>query len=199
MVTMAEFRLPKPEDLHELRRKVGLTQSELAKRVGVSQSVIARIERGQVSPSMSTLRKILDVIEDERQEHLRIHDLVQWKRRTSKLPSLIFVEPSDKVRRAVLLMKRHGISQIPVISNKFPVGSVHERTIIRQLMSFGSKAVFSKSVQEIMETPFPTIDVNDNIETAFNQIAEGVDAILVLDDSTPIGVITKIDLIMFMK
>jgi transcriptional regulator with XRE-family HTH domain len=45
--------------LLQARKAAGLTQRELARRAGTSQSVIARIERGQASPSLDTLRRLL--------------------------------------------------------------------------------------------------------------------------------------------
>ena len=88
---------------------------------------------------------------------------------------------------------------MPVLRETISIGSIHERTIIKNLVAIGSKAVFSKSVHEIMDAPFPTLEVEESIDTAFKWIAEGIDAILVLDGGKPIGVITKIDLIAFMK
>lgn len=40
------------------REHAGLTQGELARRAGTSQSAIARLERGQVSPSLGTIRRL---------------------------------------------------------------------------------------------------------------------------------------------
>jgi len=45
--------------LSRARATAGLTQRELAKRARTSQSVIARIERGQASPSLDTLARLL--------------------------------------------------------------------------------------------------------------------------------------------
>ncbi len=196
---MSEFRIPYPHELQELRRKVGLTQSQLAERVGISQSLIARIERGKVNPSVDTLKKILNIIEKEQKIHTSIRDLLNWKRRSSKLQNLVFVSPDDRVRKAVLLMRRHDISQLPVLRETISIGSIHERTIIKNLVAMGSKAVFSKSVHEIMDAPFPTLEIDESIDTAFKWISEGIDAILVLNEGQPIGIITKIDLIAFMK
>lgn len=196
---MSEYKIPSSEDLQELRRKAGLTQAELASRVGISQSLIARIERGQVNPSLATLRRILSIIEKEREIHYRIRDLIHWKRRTSKLPLLVWVSPEDKVRRAVHLMKRHDISQLPVIKDGRAIGSVYESTVIRQLMVSDPNTVFTQSVKEIMEPPFPSIDVDEGIDSVFKLIAEGVDAVLVISNGKPVGIITKIDVISFEK
>ena len=42
------------------RRASGLTQRDLARRARTSQSVIARIERGAVSPSWKTLERLVN-------------------------------------------------------------------------------------------------------------------------------------------
>jgi transcriptional regulator with XRE-family HTH domain len=40
------------------RRRAGVSQSELAARTGMSQPSIARLEKGQVSPTVITLDRI---------------------------------------------------------------------------------------------------------------------------------------------
>jgi transcriptional regulator with XRE-family HTH domain len=44
------------------RRRHGLSQSQLAARARTSQAAISRIERGVVSPSVSTLANLLDLL-----------------------------------------------------------------------------------------------------------------------------------------
>src|SRR6188768_323849 len=48
--------------LHAVRTSKGLSQRELAKRVGVTNSTISLIEQNKVSPSISSLKKVLDGI-----------------------------------------------------------------------------------------------------------------------------------------
>lgn len=48
--------------LQEVRHKKGLSQRELAKRVGVTNSTISLIEQNKVSPSISSLKKVLEGI-----------------------------------------------------------------------------------------------------------------------------------------
>ena len=51
--------------LAEVRRRHGLTQAQLAARARTSQAAISRIERGLVSPSVSTLAELLDLMGEE--------------------------------------------------------------------------------------------------------------------------------------
>lgn len=45
--------------VREARTRAGLSQRELANRAGTAQSVVARVERGQTSPTLETLRRLL--------------------------------------------------------------------------------------------------------------------------------------------
>ncbi|MDQ3938720.1 MAG: helix-turn-helix domain-containing protein [Chloroflexota bacterium] len=47
--------------LRHARRAAGLTQRALATSAGVPQSTVARIERGQLSPRVDTLERLLAV------------------------------------------------------------------------------------------------------------------------------------------
>lgn len=44
----------------QLRKKVGMSQTELAKRLGTTQSNVARIETGQQNFTTATLQKIAE-------------------------------------------------------------------------------------------------------------------------------------------
>lgn len=48
--------------LQMVRKAKGMSQRELAKRVGVTNSTISLIEQNKVSPSVSSLKKVLDGI-----------------------------------------------------------------------------------------------------------------------------------------
>ena len=51
--------------IKNLRSKKGFTQSELSEKSGVSLRTIQRIERDEVSPSMYTLKKISEVLNED--------------------------------------------------------------------------------------------------------------------------------------
>lgn len=48
--------------LQAIRKMLGLSQRELAKRAGVTNATISLIEKNRVSPSISSLKKVLDGI-----------------------------------------------------------------------------------------------------------------------------------------
>lgn len=50
------------ENIKLARQKLGLTQSDVAKKADVSVNYYARIERGEVNPSVDTLKAIFTVL-----------------------------------------------------------------------------------------------------------------------------------------
>jgi transcriptional regulator with XRE-family HTH domain len=50
------------ENLRRLRTLNALTQEQLAERAGLHRSAVARAERDQVEPHMTTLRKLADAL-----------------------------------------------------------------------------------------------------------------------------------------
>lgn len=60
--------------LRQLRKQSLMTQEELAKRSGVAVSTIIRIERNQVEPHGSTIRKLADALAVEPQGLVRKAD-----------------------------------------------------------------------------------------------------------------------------
>jgi transcriptional regulator with XRE-family HTH domain len=53
------------ELLRDARRRHGVTQQQLAARARTSQAAISRIERDLVSPTVSTLARLLDLLGEE--------------------------------------------------------------------------------------------------------------------------------------
>jgi transcriptional regulator with XRE-family HTH domain len=60
--------------LRQLRKQSLMTQEQLAERSGVAVSTIIRIERNQVEPHGSTIRKLAEALEVEPQELVRRAD-----------------------------------------------------------------------------------------------------------------------------
>jgi transcriptional regulator with XRE-family HTH domain len=57
--------------IRDLRSRHGLSQSRLARRARTTQAVVSRIERGEASPTLDTLRRLLGAMGWELDVELR--------------------------------------------------------------------------------------------------------------------------------
>ncbi len=57
--------------MRDLRKRHGLSQSRLARRAHTTQAVVSRIERGEASPTLDTLRRLLAALGWELDVELR--------------------------------------------------------------------------------------------------------------------------------
>ena len=166
--------------LKNMRKQAGLTQEQLAKSVGITQAHVAKIESEKVNPTLSTINKIMSVLEMNKKINCR--DLVS--------KSLISLKPEDTINYAAKLMREKDISQIPIIENDICVGSLSDKTIVRNL----SKITNSTKVKEFMDDPFPVISCNDDINIV-KTLLEYHQAVLVSESGKIIGILTKSDLL----
>ena len=97
-------------EIKTLRKKLGLTQIGLAKQANVSQSLIAKIEAGFIDPTYSRTQKIFNVLNSlSKHKELKAKDIMYHK--------LYSVSPERDIKEVVQEMRKHGISQMPVIKN----------------------------------------------------------------------------------
>lgn len=83
--------------LREARLRAGLTQTELGRRVGKPQSVIGRWERGEVLPSLETLRDLIRACGLELSYRLANYD----DSYVPHIERLLDATPAERVERAV--------------------------------------------------------------------------------------------------
>lgn len=119
-----------------------------------------------------------------------ISEILATKTETQKILS---VNSASTASDAVALMHSNEISQIPVIDNGKNVGSIHEDTLMK-LMYDGANLTH-QTVASIMGKPLPALDTTTNIAEAYRLLIAGTHAILVVDNSKPVGVISRMDLI----
>ncbi len=180
--------LPDITEIKKKRKVLNITQFKLAKLVGVSQSLIAKLESGKLDPSYSNVKRIFLAL-----EKMEISD--SKKVRNVMNDKLFRVEISDTVKSAIGLMKRNGISQLPVFDGKNNVGSISEKTILDKLASGESMdSVVNDIVEEIMDGPLPTVDEDLPVKAAA-QLLQYNQGLLVLRKSKFIGFVTKADLL----
>ena len=170
--------------IKKMREESGLTQQKLADLVGITQAHIAKIENEKVNPRLSTINKILSVLKSN--SKLRCKDILTKK--------LISVSPENPVHHAVRLMKRYDISQIPVIDKGKCMGSISEKTIVRNLDNISNQT----KVKELMDEPFPLITCNDHVDVV-KSLLEYHQAVLISEKGRVIGIVTKSDLLGLLK
>jgi cystathionine beta-synthase len=109
------------------------------------------------------------------------------------LPSLISVQPQDKLRAAIQLFQQHNISQLPVIENQRVVGSLNEASIMKTLHD--GVDLNNQEIRAVMGKPLPVLDENKDIAEAYRLLLGGSPAIVVLRADAPIGLISRFDFI----
>jgi predicted transcriptional regulator len=179
---------PTLQDIAKRRRQLGLKQTELAKAAGVSQSLIAKLEAGTIDSSYTKVKTIFDVL-----EHLEFKAKVQAEK--IRHNEVVSVQKNDSVSKVVNMMKEYGYSQIPVFEGKQSVGSVSEKTILRQILAGKDLEEISKLLTgEIMEEAFPQIN-EDAPLSLITSLLQTYSAVLVSKKGILIGIITKADLL----
>ncbi len=170
------------KDIKILRKKLGLTQSELAIRSGVSQSLIAKVEAGSLDPTYSNANRILAALEGcSNQQEKTAEEVMQRK--------MIKLAPSQDLMMAIRHMKRYEISQMPVIDKGQLVGYVSDSIILDTVLD--GKA---KNVGEIMKDPPPVIAKNTSISVVTN-LLRYYPFIMVSEKGKLKGLITKADIL----
>lgn len=61
---ISDGMMPELTELAAIRRRLQITQSELASRAGVSQSLISKVESGEVVPAYDRAKKVFDALEE---------------------------------------------------------------------------------------------------------------------------------------
>ena len=174
------MELPSPEDLRERRNEVDLTQSALAERADVSQPLIARVENDDVDPRLSTLRRIVEALDAAEGEVVRAADLMH--------EDVVHVSPDDAVSEAVALMDEEAFSQLPVIQNGVPVGSISQSDVIH-----AGENVGDLPVAEVMSGSFPTVGPDATVDELRNRL-DYSKAVIVVDDGDTVGIVTEADI-----
>ncbi|GGB82611.1 cystathionine beta-synthase [Knoellia flava TL1] len=118
--------------------------------------------------------------------------------KTGDLPDLVHTHPNETIRDAIEILREYGVSQMPVVKAEPPVmtgevaGSVSERELLELL--FVGKATLHDSVEKHMGKGLPLVGAGEPVATARHEL-ETADALLVIDDGKPVGVLTRADLL----
>ncbi len=121
--------------------------------------------------------------------------------KSGDLPALVHTHPSETVRDAVAILREYGVSQMPVVKAEPPVtsgevaGSVSERALLDAL--YAGRASLADPVERHMEPGLPLVGAGEPVDAARAALESG-DAVLVVADGHPVGVLTRADLLAYL-
>lgn len=179
--------LPELSEIGKLRKKFGITQSELARISGISQSLIARVESNTVDPRYSKIARIFRALEMVKGRGITASEIMS--------PDVVSIQLKESMEKAAERMKRHNVSQMPVFDRKRAVGSISEEIILDQIArGVDIHALSKKRVEEFMVDSFPVVSVNTPLAT-ISVLLEYNKAVLVVKRGDIKGIITNADLL----
>jgi len=129
-----------------------------------------------------------------------VGDVLRGK--SGALPDLVHTHPSETVRDAIGILREYGVSQMPVVGAEPPVmagevaGSVSERELLSAV--FEGRAKLADAVADHMSPPLPLIGAGELVSSAASALRES-DAVMVVEEGKPAGVITRHDLLGFIS
>ena len=125
-----------------------------------------------------------------------VGDVLRGK--TGELPPFVHAHPTETIREAIDVLREFGVSQLPVVRAEPPVmaaeivGSVVERDLLDAL--FTGKAALADTVDHHMSPKLPQVGAGEPVAAAIAAL-ELSDAVVVLEDGKPVGVLSRQDLL----
>ena len=108
---------------------------------------------------------------------------------------LVTISPDAHAAAAIGLLESAGFSQLPVLQDGKPVGSIQEVTLARVLHDHTDPT--KVTVGEIMAKPLPQLDVTVHLDEAYRLLLAGNTGVLVVDKDKVVDIITRIDLVQY--
>jgi len=118
--------------------------------------------------------------------------LISSTKGAGERPRILSVAPQDTVAEALAQMDKYGVTQVPVMEEGKPVGSVRENRLMAKVL--GDRDLLATPVGELMEESFPVIDV-DASSSEVTKLLRRNPAVLVEEFGRITGIITRHDML----
>ena len=122
-----------------------------------------------------------------------LQDLIAFRADKNQV---ISVKPEDTLATAYNRMNNSDVSQLPVIEDDLIVGMISEGDLLKYCAN--NSEGFNLQISSCMQTEVNILKVQDSIEDLVDILKLDKTAII-LDDKKFIGMITKIDLLAYLK
>ncbi|MFH1637951.1 MAG: CBS domain-containing protein [Candidatus Woesearchaeota archaeon] len=170
------------ESVKAIRKKLGWTQHELAKRANVSQSLIAKMESGKLDPAYSKYVQIKEALE-------RATKTIEKKASEIMHSKVISVRPGASLKEVAKIMRKHDVSQLPVIEEGIIVGLVSESEVVENI-----DRASSLSAGDVMCAPPPQLPLDATL-SVIHSVLVHYPIVLVAEKGKIRGLITKSDVL----
>jgi len=169
-------------DIKKIRKRLDLTQHELANKADISQSLIAKIEAGKIDPTYSKACRIFETLKSlSDQKKAKAKDVMHKK--------IISASPKEKITKVIADMRKHSISQLPVLDHNNLVGFISESTILDAMLE--GKKVY---VDEIMDDRPPSVSMETSLDIVLG-LLRYFPMVAVFEKEKIVGLITKSDVL----
>ncbi|MFC1786661.1 CBS domain-containing protein [Halobacteriota archaeon] len=186
--------LPDLVEIQKRRRSLGLSQKKLASYAGVSQSLIAKIEGGKIDPSYKNVKRIFKALENEIAKQKRT---ILAREISNK--EVVCVDKKDSIYRAIELMQKYDISQLPVYDENTPIGIITEKAITNLIVQKKDpKKQSERPTESVMEKELPQISEDAPVEIVI-PLLQHSPAVLTIKQGMTTGIITKADLLKIVR
>jgi cystathionine beta-synthase len=126
-----------------------------------------------------------------------VRELLRSKQ--GETPSFVTISAHQKVAEAIEVMERYSISQLPVVrdgdvtSLADVIGSLQDRALLDRV--FKNADALHEDVAAAMQGPLATVEADASVEEIVVALTGGTNAVVVADGGSPVGVVTRSDVL----
>ncbi|KAB2814241.1 pyridoxal-phosphate dependent enzyme [Phaeocystidibacter luteus] len=106
---------------------------------------------------------------------------------------LLTANANEPVENAIQLMRKHDVSQLPVVDGGKYVGSLDDSRLLQVILD--NPAVSSRPAKEIMDAPFPVVSPTEEIRDVAKRLNKNTGAVLVKFGEDEHHILSRHDLV----
>lgn len=177
------------------RKVLGISQKRLARYVKMSQSTIARMESDirRLNPSYDAVQRVISTLDN-------LSSIDTKGRMFSKTASeimqkrIIYARPDDPVVHAIKLIQDYDFPLLPVIDSGMNIYGAVSRKRLMGIATDAPHNIRKMNVAQVVDEELPQVGKDTELGK-LKKILEEWDAILVVERSKAIGIITIYDVL----